>query len=65
MLRRFISQPWSQAKRQAKERRLKRLPAVTLGRMLMLVGGAALLVSCALLVYLVAFLLVRLVVWLV
>ncbi len=61
MLRRFISQPSSGAKRQAKERLLERLPAVTLGRMLMWVGGAALLVSAALLMYLVGVLLARLV----
>ncbi len=64
MLRRLIPQASSEAKRQALERRLERLPAVTLGRVLMWVGVAALLVSCALMVYLVAVLLVRLVVWL-
>ncbi len=63
MLRRFISQPSSGAKRQAKERLLERLPVVTLGRMLMWVGGAALLVSAALLMYLVGVLLARLVAW--
>ena len=63
MLRRFISQPSSGAKRQALERLLERLPAVRLGRMLMWVGGAALLVSCALLMYLVVVLLARIVVW--
>ena len=61
MLRRFISQPSSGTKRQAKERLLERLPVVTLGRMLMWVGGAALLVSAALLIYLVGVLLARLV----
>jgi hypothetical protein len=63
MLRRFIPQPSSEAKRQAIEWLLERLPASLLGRMLMWVGGAALLVSSALLMYLVGFLLARLVVW--
>jgi hypothetical protein len=63
MLRRFIPQPSSEAVRQAIERLLESLPAVTLGSMLMWVGGAALLVSCAFLMYLVGVLLARLLAW--
>jgi hypothetical protein len=63
MLRRFIPQPSSEAIRQAIERLLERLPPVTLGKMLIWVGGVALLVSSALLMYLVGVLLARLVVW--
>jgi hypothetical protein len=43
MARRFIPQPSSEANRQALERLLERLPAATLGRVLMWVGGAGLL----------------------
>jgi hypothetical protein len=63
MLRRFIPQPSSETIRQAIERLLEGLPAVTLGRMLIWVGGAALLVSSALLMYLVGVLLARLLAW--
>jgi hypothetical protein len=62
-LRRFIPQPSSKSKWQAIERLLERLPTVTLGRMLVWVGGAALLVSSALLMYLAGVLLARLVAW--
>jgi hypothetical protein len=60
ILRRSILQPSSGEKRQAKEK----LRPVTLGRMLMWVGAASLLVSCALLAYIVGALLARFVVWL-
>ncbi len=58
MLRGFIPQVPPGEKRQAKERLL-----VMLGRMLMWVGVASLLVSCALLAYIVGALLARLVAW--
>jgi hypothetical protein len=58
MLRGFIEQAPTGEKRQAKERL-----QVTLGRMLMWVGGASLLVSCALFVYIVGALLARFVAW--
>jgi hypothetical protein len=63
MLRRFIPQPSSEAIWQAIDWLLESLPAVTLGKMLIWVGGVALLVSSALLMYLVGVLLARLVVW--
>jgi hypothetical protein len=60
-LSRCIPQPSSKSKWQVIERLLERLPAVTLGRVLMWVGGAALLVSSALLMYLVGVMLARLI----
>jgi hypothetical protein len=56
--------PSSKSKWQAIERLLERLPAVTRGRVLMWVGVASLLVSFALLAYIVGALSARLVVWL-
>ena len=55
MLRGFIPQASPGEKRQAKEK----LRPVPLGRMLMLVGVASLLISCALLAYIVGALLAR------
>lgn len=65
MLRRFIPQPLYETMRRAVERLLKIPRAVprTVSLVLVWVGGAALLVSCALIVYLAAVLLARLAVW--
>lgn len=61
MLRRFISQPLYEAMRRAAERLLLMPRMVSLA--LVWVGGAALLVAWALMVYLAAVLLARLAVW--
>jgi hypothetical protein len=65
MLRRFIPQPLYEAMRRAVERLLEIPRAVprAVSLVLVWVGGVALLVSCALIVYLAAVLLARLAVW--
>ena len=60
MLRRFILQPWFETIRQAIPRLLGS-PVVP--RVMKLVGGVALVVSCMLLAYLVGVLLARVVAW--
>ena len=65
MPRRFIPQPLYEAMRQALERLLEipRMVPWAVSLVLVWVGGAALLISCALIACLAAVLLVRLAVW--